>query len=114
MNYFKKNLKYLNLKKKYSHAKLGEMSGVNQSTITRWISGTTSPTLDNLLDLSRALNISVAELTGIDLEEKENLVESSIDELKNQIRNLPDSEINQDGKESLISMVDTLNKLSRK
>lgn len=66
-NYFSDNLKYLREKYKLSQNKLGEMSGVNQTTIARWETEEMSPTIDNLVDLSKALNVSLPELVGKDL-----------------------------------------------
>lgn len=67
MSYFSTNLKFLREKNKLSQSKLGEMANVNQSTILRWESGEMSPSLDNIYDIANALNVSIADLTGIDL-----------------------------------------------
>lgn len=79
MSLFSKNLKFLREKNKLSQNKLAELANVNQTTIARWESGEISPSLDNILDVADALNISVANLTGIDLEKKET---NSFDELE--------------------------------
>lgn len=67
MSYFNQNLKYLREQKKISQKKLAEMANVNQTTILRWEAGEMSPSLDNIYDVSQALNVSVADLTGKDL-----------------------------------------------
>nr|DAJ61613.1 MAG TPA: helix-turn-helix domain protein [Caudoviricetes sp.] len=79
MSQFSKNLKFLREKKKLSQNKLAELANVNQTTIARWENEEISPSLDNILDVADALNISVANLTGVDLEKKEN---NSFDEFE--------------------------------
>lgn len=79
MSLFSKNLKFLREKNKLSQNKLAELANVNQTTIARWENEEISPSLDNILDVADALNISVANLTGVDLEKKEN---NSFDELE--------------------------------
>ena len=69
MNYFSSNLKYLRTLKKLSQNKLAELANVNQTTIMRWESGDMSPSLDNIYDVSKALNIDVADLTGKNLQD---------------------------------------------
>jgi|GEM_PF-5535506 len=75
MSIFSKNLKYLREQKKLSQNKLAELSDVNQTTIARWESEEISPSLDNIYDLSLALNVSVADLTGKDLTSTHNINE---------------------------------------
>lgn len=72
MSIFSKNLKFLREKKKLSQNKLAELSNVNQTTIARWENEEISPSLDNIYDLSIALNISISDLTGRDLTGDEN------------------------------------------
>ena len=67
MSIFSKNLKYLREQKKLSQNKLAELSNVNQTTIARWENEEISPSLDNIYDLSIALDVSIADLTGKDL-----------------------------------------------
>lgn len=67
MSIFSKNLKYLRERKKLSQNKLAELSNVNQTTIARWENEEISPSLDNIYDLSIALDVSIADLTGKDL-----------------------------------------------
>lgn len=79
-NYFKRNLKYLREKKGLSKNKLGELTGVNQTTIGRWENGEISPTIDNVIDLMNALNVPINELgtfLGTDLQTNENVLTSS-------------------------------------
>lgn len=75
MSIFSKNLKYLREQKRLSQNKLAELSDVNQTTIARWESEEISPSLDNIYDLSLALNVSVADLTGKDLTNTHNINE---------------------------------------
>ncbi len=88
-NYFRKNLRYLREKKGLSKNKLGELTGVNQTTIGRWESGEISPTIDNVIDLMSALNIPIDQLgffLGKDLEtnndnEKTNIIDEMIEKV---------------------------------
>lgn len=79
MSLFSKNLKFLREKSRLSQNKLAELANVNQTTIARWENEEISPSLDNIYDVAEALNISIADLTGTDLEKKEN---NSFDELE--------------------------------
>lgn len=66
-NYFSKNLKYLREKKDISKNKLGEMVGVNQTTIGRWESNEITPSIDNVEEVAKALNIELPDLLIKDL-----------------------------------------------
>ena len=61
-NYFNSNLKFIREQKGLSKNKLGEMTGVNQSTIGRWETGEIKPTIDNVVDLMNALGMPIDEL----------------------------------------------------
>ena len=61
-NHFKDNLKYIREQRGLSKNRLGELAGVNQSTIGRWESGEMAPTIDNVIDLMNALHIPIYEL----------------------------------------------------
>lgn len=61
-NYFKSNLKFFREQKGLSKNKLGELTGVNQTTISRWENGIISPSIDNVIDLMNALNLPINEL----------------------------------------------------
>ena len=67
-NYFAKNLKFIRENKKISKNKLGEMVGVNQSTITRWESEEIKPSIDNVEEVAQALKIPLPDLLIKDLE----------------------------------------------
>ena len=74
-NYFKSNLKFMREKKGLSKNKLGELTGVNQTTIGRWENGEITPTIDNVIDLLKALNMpieSLGDFLGKDLRLNEN------------------------------------------
>lgn len=61
-NYFSTNLKYIREQKKLSKNKLGELVGVNQTTISRWENDKITPSIDNVIDVLNALNIPITEL----------------------------------------------------
>lgn len=66
-NFFSKNLKFLRENKKISKNKLGEMVGVNQSTIGRWESNEITPSIDNVEEVARALNVALPDILIKDL-----------------------------------------------
>ncbi|MBQ4307868.1 MAG: helix-turn-helix transcriptional regulator [Lachnospiraceae bacterium] len=55
---------------------LANMSGVDETSLSRYVNGTRKPCMDVLVRLSRALNVSVEYLTG-------NEEETSFREIKN-------------------------------
>lgn len=61
-NYFSSNLKYLREKNKMSKSKLGELVGVNQSTIGRWENNIITPSIDNVVDVLNAFKMPLTEL----------------------------------------------------
>ena len=58
------NLAFLRTEKGLSQEKLAELLNVSRQTISRWESGETLPSADNLIRLSRALDVSVEDLMG--------------------------------------------------
>lgn len=89
-NYFAKNLKYLREYKKLSQNKLGELAGVNQTTIARWENEEMAASIDNVIELSKIFNIELADLLGRDLSEndpKKELTENEeLELLKNTLK----------------------------
>lgn len=67
-NYFAKNLKYIRENKKISKNKLGELVGVNQTTIGRWESEEIKPSIDNVEEVAKALNVELPDLLIKDLQ----------------------------------------------
>lgn len=66
-NYFSTNLKKIREEKGLSQNKLGNMVGVNQTTIARWENKEIAPSIDNVEELANALNIPLPDLLGKDL-----------------------------------------------
>lgn len=52
-------------KRKLSQENLAEIIGVSRQAIQKWESGTSRPDSDNLLQLARALNVSIDTLLGM-------------------------------------------------
>lgn len=67
-NFFSKNLKYMRENKGISKNKLGEMVGVNQTTIGRWESNEITPSIDNVEEVANVLNIPLPDLLIRDLQ----------------------------------------------
>lgn len=66
-NYFAKNLKYLREQKDISKNKLSDMVGVNQTTIGRWEANEITPSIDNVEEVAKALNVELPDLLIKDL-----------------------------------------------
>lgn len=66
-NLFSKNLRFLREKKGISKNKLGEMVGVNQSTIGRWESEEITPSIDNVEEVAKVLHVDLPDLLIKDL-----------------------------------------------
>ena len=66
-NLFAKNLKFLRESKNISQNKLSEMVGVNQTTIGRWESNEITPSIDNVEEIARVLNVNLPDLLIKDL-----------------------------------------------
>ena len=113
-NYFNKNIKFIREKRKLSQNKFGELLGVNQSTVKRWEDEDRIPTIDSAIEVSRKLSIPLNVLVGKDLSSDDTDYLSNIADVKLSIKNLPSSEMNNESKESLINMIDTLHNLSKK
>lgn len=66
-DFFSTNLKFLREKKGLSQNKLARIIGVNQTTIARWEDDNRVPTIDNAIDVAKALDIPLPTLLGKDL-----------------------------------------------
>lgn len=78
-NYFNTNLKYIREKMKLSQTKLADMLKVNQTTIARWEDENRVPSIDKVIEVANFFNISIGDLTGIDLTIK-NVLPIELDE----------------------------------
>ncbi len=67
-NFFAKNLQFLRKSKGLSKNKLGEMVGVNQTTIGRWEDKEITPSIDNVEEVAKVLNVNLPDLLIKDLE----------------------------------------------
>ena len=68
------NEKLLELRKKegLSQEELADKVDVSRQTVSKWESGQTTPEMEKLLELSKLFNISLDELTGNEVEKKDN------------------------------------------
>jgi len=66
-NYFSKNLKFLREQRDISKNKLSDMVGVNQTTIGRWETNEITPSIDNVEEVAKALNVNLPDLLIKDL-----------------------------------------------
>lgn len=76
------NILELRKKERFSQEKLGEKVGVTRQTISNWELSQTIPDANQLIALSKSLNVSIDLLVGNDiqnlLEQKVNSVESEM------------------------------------
>ena len=119
-NYFSSNLKYLREKNKMSKSKLGELVGVNQSTIGRWENEIITPSIDNVVDVLNAFKIPISELgifLGTDL--KTNTSDNTTDEDYKKVlkdKGLMDDNdyINEKNLDKLLKIADMIDGINKK
>lgn len=102
-NLFSKNLKYLREKRGISKNKLGELVGVNQTTIGRWESKEITPSIDNVEEVAKVLKVDLPDILIKDL--SVNDLDDSYDELDvlfNKNKNI----LNDDDKETIKFIVE--------
>ena len=49
-----------------SNKELAEMLGKDQATISKWVTNTSQPSLENLIEISRCLNCDINELVRVE------------------------------------------------
>lgn len=112
-NYLKMNINYLLDNKIITANKLLEITGHNSNGLVyMWKSGERIMRTEDCIKVANYLNITIDDLVNKDM--SNDLPESSIIEVKQKIRTLPASDMSEEGKESLLNMVDTLHNMSKK
>lgn len=108
-NYLKSNLKFLREQKGLSQTKLAKKIGVNQTTIGRWESGEITPTVDNVVDLLKALNIpieSLGEFLGKDLRlNEDNMQKATFENNEMKVTIWKDGEITNDDLDDAMAFI---------
>ena len=64
MNTFATILSYELKKRNYSNKDFAEMTGITEAAISRYTNGQRNPTLENLIIISKKLNVSIDYLAG--------------------------------------------------
>lgn len=118
-NYFSKNLKYLRENKGISKNKLSELVGVNQSTIGRWETNEITPSIDNVEEVAKVLNVALPDLLIKDLEfnnyvEEENNHEKYKQILKSKGLMDENDNINEENLDKLLKIADMVEGLNQK
>lgn len=67
-------LKELRKEKKLTQQELADKVGTNRFNITKWETGRTEPTLDNIIKLAEFLNVSVDKLLGVKIEDNQTAI----------------------------------------
>ena len=49
-----------------SNKELGEMLGKDTATISRWVTNTSQPTLESLIEIAKALKCDIGDLVSMD------------------------------------------------
>lgn len=49
-----------------SNKELAEMLGKDQATISKWVTNTSQPSLENLIEISKCLNCDINELVRVE------------------------------------------------
>lgn len=112
--YFNSNVKYIRKIKNISQETLSEGTGIDRSLLSRIENNLIETSVEYADKIASFLNIPISDMVSKDLSNDLEQNYSTIEEVKETINRLPNSEINEDGKKSLINMVDTLNNLNKK
>lgn len=113
--YIATNIGYLRNITKTTQHQLAVFLGYVDGTISNWEKGIREPDLVDIKKIADFFNISVDDLLNKDLRySRADEKKTNIQTVKNNIRNLPEEDMNVESKESLIHMVDTLHNLSKK
>lgn len=68
------NLKQILKEKNISQKEIAICCGVSQPTVSEWVSGRKTPSVENLTKLSKILGVSMNQITGIDDSVKKTVV----------------------------------------
>ena len=84
MSDFAKNLRKYRKQKGITQVKLGKMLDYGYTAIANYESGRNEPSLDTLMRLAEALDVSVDELLGVELKSEEKQLLSSFKKLNDE------------------------------
>lgn len=79
-NFFGKNIKYLRKIKRISQQELADKLKINRSTISRYEADIMDPTIENVIEVSNVLGVTVADMVGKDIQ-NEDLCVDELEEL---------------------------------
>ena len=65
--YFRKNLKFLRVKKGLSQSQLAKRINKDRSSIAYWELGKSEPSIENVIKICQVLDVPIFDLTGKDL-----------------------------------------------
>ena len=80
--FFNKNVKHMRVSKNYSQQKLADITGIDRSTISRIENNDIDTSIDNAIDIARALQVPLPELIGTDLTLATEEQKNELDELR--------------------------------
>lgn len=103
-NYFSTNLKFIRESKGLSQNKLANLVGVNQTTIARWETEEIAPSIDNVEELAKVLNVDLAEILGNDMGKKDNYNELD------QVLFSKAKELSDEDKRLILNVMESINK----
>lgn len=111
-SYLRKNLNYLLNNKIITSAELLKLTNhTSTGLVAMWKNGERVMKTKDVIKLANHLNITIDDLVNKDISTNKKV--STISEVKDSINNLPPEDMNNDGKDTLIKMVDTLHNLSK-
>ncbi len=106
-NNFSKNLKYLREKRNISQTKMGELVGVNQSTVGRWETNEITPSIDNVEEVANVLNVPLPDLLIKDLTfDNAELVDIDIDTVQIPVLGVIKAGIPIEAQENILEYID--------
>ena len=114
-NYLSTNLKFLRQQANLTQLDVAEKINKDYSTIGKWELNQRNPSIYDLFKLADLFGVQIVDMVSKDLRIKEITKNySTIADVKHSINNLAPEDMNNDGKDTLVKMVDTLHNLSKK
>lgn len=74
MTQFQKVLRQVMTQKRLTQVELAKLANVSQNSISKWLNGESSPNINKLKDLAKALGVTVGDLIG-DFGQQQELLE---------------------------------------
>ncbi len=104
--YFRKNLKFLRVKKGLSQNQLAKRINKDRSSIAYWELGKSEPSIENVIKICQVLDVPIFDLTGKDL-----TIESETKQEENELDKILFSkakELSEEDKKVVINVINSI------